>query len=132
MLTEKRTEIKTALEDGAGKPAGFEAYEYVGEVLSAPCACIVPAEPYMRGPSRLDDIPFGRAQLGIDVLLISGREDAAKAAQLQDELIEFAWHELRRVDGIRVTGVSRPGVITVSGAKYIGSVLSIEQLTEEP
>lgn len=130
MLTEKRTEIKTALEGGVDKPTGFRAFEYIGETLTPPCAAIVPAEPYLRPPSAADRIPFGRVRVGIDVLLISARENAAKAARLTDELIEFAHRTLR--DDYDVTGVSRPGVITVSGAKFIGSVLSIEQLTEEP
>lgn len=132
MLTEHRTAIKTALEAGSGKPQGFRAFEYVGESLDPPCAAIVPAEPYLRAPDANEKIPFRRVVLGIDVLLISSREDAAKAAQLQDDLIEFAYRVLH-VDGdYTVARVSRPGVITVSGSKFVGSVLSIEQLTEEP
>lgn len=130
MLTEIRTEIKTALEADAAKPAGFRAFEYVGESLAPPCAAIVPADPYMRGPSKIDEIPFGRVSVAIDVLLISAREDAATAAELTDDLIEYAYRVL--VESYDVREVSRPGVITVSGAKYIGSVLSITQLTEEP
>lgn len=132
MLTEKRTEVKTALEAGVGKPTGFKAFEYIGETLTPPCAAIVPAEPYLQPPAATEKVPFRKVQVGIDVLLISAREDAAKAAKLTDELIEFAYRVLH-VDGeYSVRRVSRPGVITVSGAKYIGSVLSIEQLTEEP
>lgn len=130
MLTEKRTEIKTALEGGAGKPAGFRAFEYIGEALEPPCAAIVPAEPYIRPPSALDKIPFRHVQVGIDVLLISARDNAAKAAQSTDDLIEYAYRVLNPQFTVR--SVSRPGVVTVSGAKFIGSVLSIEQLTEEP
>ena len=132
MLTEKRTEIKTALEAGAEKPAGFRAFEYIGETLEPPCAAIVPAEPYIRPPSATEGVPWRQVQVGIDVLLISAREDAAKAAQLTDDLIEYAYRVLHVQGEFSVRGVSRPGVITVSGAKYIGSVLSIEQLTEEP
>lgn len=129
MLTEQRTAIKAALEAGADKPAGFKAFEYMGEVLAPPCAAIVPAEPYLRGPDRAEGIPFGRMFLGIDVLLISAREDAKAAARATDELIEYAVGELQPFG---VKRVSRPGVVTISGAKYIGSVVTIEQLTERP
>lgn len=135
MLTEQRTEIKEALEAGVvdgepiAKPVGFKAYEYIGEALGPPCAAIVPAEPYLRRPQRGDGVPFGRLHLGIDVLLISARDDAATAAAATDELIEYAWRVLQPFD---VRSASRPGVVTISGAKFIGSVLKIEQLTEEP
>lgn len=130
MLTELRTAIKTDLEAGDGKPVGFRAFEYVGESLSPPCAAIVPAEPYVRPPSRDEAIPFGQVKVGIDVLLLSASADAATAAAATDELIEFAWRALDRNHDIR--SVSRPGVVTVSGSKFIGSVLSIERTTEEP
>jgi hypothetical protein len=130
VLTEKRTEIKTALDDGEGKPEGFRSFEYIGETLEPPCAAIVPAEPYIRPPSATERVPFRHVQLGIDVLLISARDDQKKAAQATDELIEFAYRVLNPQFTVR--SVSRPGVITISGAKFIGSVLSIEQLTEEP
>lgn len=130
VLAEHRADIKTTLTEADDAPAGFRAFEYVGESLAPPCAAVVPAEPYLRGPSRVDDIPFGRAVVGIDVLLISGREDAKQAAKLADELLEFAWRTLRPKFNVRTA--SRPGIITISGAKFIGSVLTIEQLTEEP
>lgn len=136
MLTEKRTEIKAALEAGIvdgepiEKPVGFRAFEYVGESLVPPCAAVVPAEPYIRPPSQVDGIPWGQVRLGIDVLLLSARLDEKTAAQLIDQVIEYAYRVLN--EGFDVRGVSRPGVVTISGSKYIGSVLTIEQTTKEP
>ena len=131
MLTEQRTAIRQALENGAGKPAGFRAFEYVGETLEPPCAAIVPANPYIQPPQGLGDkTPFRKVQLGIDVLLLSALADAKKAAELTDQLIEYAYAVLRPLYDVK--RVSRPGVVTVSAAKFIGAVLSIEQLTEEP
>lgn len=140
MLTEARTAIKAALEAGvivdgvpdpSTIPAGFKAYEYVGELLAPPCAAVVPAEPYVSKPDGAGTtIPFRRLLLGIDVLLISARDDAAKAAELTDELIEYAYRVLRPSFDVR--RISRPGIVTISGAKFIGSVVTIEQLTEEP
>lgn len=134
MLTEQRAAIKAALESGDDKPTGFRAFEYQGEAYNPPCALVVPADPYVTGPAPGRDIPFRKVQLGIDVLLLVPRNDAKQEAKSIDGLIEYAFRELNAIDGLNVRTVSRPIVLTdkVSGSKFVGSVLSIEQLTEEP
>ena len=132
MLTEARTAVKTDLESGTGKPEGFRAFEYIGESLTPPCAAVVPAEPYLRPPSEVERIPFRHVRVDIDVLLLAARADAKTAAASMDTLIEFAYAALKPSKTRTIRSVSRPGVITVSGSKFIGSVLKIEELTEEP
>lgn len=111
--------------------AGIKALGYVGEVITPPCALVVPAEPYLRKPAAGAGIPFRRVKVGIDVLLLVPRDGGAKAAaELIDDLIEDAYRALNPNHDISTA--SRPGVVTVSGSKYLGSVLSIEALSEEP
>lgn len=65
------------------------------------------------------------------MLLLVPREGGEKAAAaLIDDLIEDAYRALNQNHDIKAA--SRPGVVTVSGSKYVGSVLSIEALAEEP
>lgn len=136
MLTEKRDAIKHDLEtvpddwDGPPKPAGFRAFEYVGETITPPCAAVIPAEPYLQYPDGNAKIPFRHVRLRIDVLLLSTRETSKTAAALTDQLIE--WASARLSPNYDITAVSRPGVVTISGSKFVGSVLSIEELTEAP
>lgn len=130
MLTELRTEINDALKAGENMPAGFTTYEYVAEGVTPPCGVVVPAQSYIRKPGpQYPDIPFGHVGVGIDVLLLTTREAAKTEAALADQIIEASLRALRKY---RIIGVSQPGVVTLSGSKFIGSVLSIEEITEEP
>lgn len=111
--------------------AGIKALDYIGEVITPPCALVVPSEPYVQAPGEGRPIPFRRVGVGLDVLLLVPREGGAKAAaDLIDDLIEDAFRALKTKHTLG--SVSRPGVVTISGSKYVGSVLSIEALAEEP
>lgn len=125
MLTEKRAAVKEDLVAGDVK-----ALDYLGEAITPPCAVVVPGEPYMRAPGEGRPIPFGRVQVGIDVLLLVPRGEKKTEAKAIDDLIEASYRALNTNHTIRT--VSRPGVVTVSGSKFVGSVLSIEALAEEP
>lgn len=125
MLTELRTSITDALEG-----AGIKAFGYVGEALSPPCAVVVPSNPYFRRPDGTRAIPFRKVLVGVDVLLLVPRGDAKAEAKAIDDLLESAYRALNPNHDIGTA--ARPGVVTVSGSKFIGSVLSIEALTEEP
>lgn len=109
---------------------GVKALGYLGEAVTPPCALVIPAEPYVRRPDGTRPIPFRKCLIGVDVLLVVARTEASKTAQAIDELIEQAYAALKPNHTIGT--VSRPGVITISGSKFVGSVLSIEALTEEP
>ena len=126
MLTEIRGDVAAKLNE-----AGVRAVEYVGETITPPCAAVVPAQPYMRWPTPGSrDIPFGHVNVGIDVLLVSHRESNKKAAVLVDRMIEDAVGALS--PHYDLTRVSQPGRVELSGAKFIGAVITIEHTTEEP
>lgn len=126
MLTALRVRVSDALKAG-----DVPAFEYVGEAINPPCAAVVPAEPYMRWQNGDRTVPFGHVAVGVDVLLLAATQTAKGAAAAVDALIEEALAALDAAD-ITPTSVSRPGVVTLSGSKFIGSVLSIEEITEEP
>lgn len=123
MLTELRGDVKTALANAGGMPAGFKALEYIGESITTPCAVVVPGQPYIEYPNGDGTLTFGGRRVNVDVLLLTSREAAKTAANLADQLIEAAMSAL---DGeFDVKAVSRPGVVRHSGSKFIGSVLTI-------
>lgn len=127
MLAELRASIKADLIAGDVK-----ALDYLGEEITPPCALVVPGEPYLQRPNGDERIPFRKVRASVDVMLLVSRETGAKsAAKAIDELIEAAYAALKHNHTIR--SASRPGVVTtVSGSKFVGSVLSIEALAEEP
>ncbi len=94
-----------------------------------PCAAVVPHQPYLRWPRPGEQIPFGHLVVSIDVLLIAGRETSKKVADQMDKLI---WDAAKALDDYDTTQVSSPGVVTLNSAKFIGSVLTIEETTREP
>ena len=124
-LTQLRVAAADALEG-----AGVRAAEYLGETLSPPCAVVVPGRPYTRGPGpTAPGVPFGHRQVRLDVLLLTTRDGAKSDARRIDDLIETACAALDEYD---ITEVSQPGVVTHSGAKFIGSVITIEEVTKGP
>lgn len=125
-------QVRTITRD-ALKAAGITSFEYVGEAFTPPCAVVVPGEPYFSRPDGTGRVPFRTVQVGVDVLLLVPRSDAKTEAQAIDDLINSAYAALKPIDDITIRAVSRPRVVTtVSGSKYVGSVLSIEALAEEP
>lgn len=124
-----RTLTRDALKD-----AGITSFEYVGEAFTPPCAVVVPGEPYFTRPTGDGRIPFRKVKVGVDVMLLVPRSDAKTEAAAIDDLINSAYAALKPIDDINIRAVSRPRVVVipVSGSKYVGSVLSIEALAEEP
>lgn len=127
MLAELRKAVRDDLAAGDVK-----AFDYLGEALTPPCAVVVPAEPYLRTPKGApgEPVPFRKVLAGIDVLLLVPRGEAKAEAAAMDQLVESAYVALKQ--NHEIGAVSRPGVVTVSGSKFVGSVLSIEALAEEP
>lgn len=125
---EARTKTRDAL-----KAAGLTSFEYVGEAFTPPCAVVVPGEPYIVRPSGDGRIPFRKVQVGVDVMLLVPRGEAKTEAAAIDTLIDRAYEALKGVDDITIRAVSRPRIVTTdTGSKFVGSVLSIEALAEEP
>lgn len=126
-------EVRTRARD-ALKAAGIASFEYVGEALTPPCAVVVPGEPYFTRRSVDASIPFRKVRVGADVLLLVPRGEAKAEADAMDDLIQRAYAALNPLDDLAIGTVSRPGVITIrtSGSKFVGSVISIEALAEEP
>lgn len=125
MLTALRTEVASLLE-----AAEIRAVEYVGETITPPCAVVVPGQPYLVWPTRSNGVPFGQVQVNVDVLLLVTESTAAKsAAERIDQLVEDA---LGALDELDVVSATRPGVVTLRGAKFVGASLTIQQITEEP
>jgi len=123
-LTSLRTDVAADL-----VAAGVKAVEYVGETITPPCAVVVPGQPYIVEPSRTNDVPFGHVLVRVDVLLLVAREAAKSAAERIDQLVETAYAALGEHD---ITQVSRPGLVTLNGAKFVGSTITIEEVTEAP
>ena len=105
---------------------GVKAAEYIGETVRAPGACVVPADPYIEPGGRGTDLPFGMSAVALDVLVVSGLMTAKKQAKAMDDLIEEALTALDEGE-YDVRSVSRPGVITLKGAKYLASVIRVEE-----
>ena len=128
-LTALRVGITTALKNG-----GMRSFEYLGETLNPPCTAVVPADPYVRWPNGDGRLAFGQVLVGVDVLLLAGTEAAKSTAALLDNMITQAISILRPDTGrsFDVTAVSRPRVVTYSASKFVGAVLTIEEVTEEP
>lgn len=124
MLTELRTDIATKLTS-----AGVKAIEYVGDAITPPCAAVVPAQPYLEWQSGRDGVPYGHVVAVIDVLLLAGRETSKTVAAAIDQMAESA---IEALDDYDIRRLSQPGVVTLKGAKFIGAVLTIEELTKEP
>ena len=123
-LTSLRTDVAADL-----TAAGVRSVEYVGETITPPCAVVVPGQPYIVQPSRSNGIPFGHVLVRVDVLLLVGNEAARSAAERIDQLVETAYAALEDRD---VTQVSRPGIVPLNGAKFVGSTITIEDVTEAP
>jgi hypothetical protein len=119
MLTEFREGIATALTAG-----GVKAASYVGELVTPPCAVVVPSEPYMELMPRQERVPFGTYQIAVDVLVISGLSTAKTQAAGMDDLLEKALAAID--DKYDVQSVTRPGVITLKGAKHLASTIRVE------
>lgn len=128
MLTEARQAVADDLEAG-----GIVARPYTSEVLSPPCAFVVPGQPYLDDKSGRVDVSFTGTLLRLDVLLLVGEADPAPQASTVDELVERAFGLLdQRQDVVRVT---RPGVIQPDPTRedrYVGAVLSLETITDRP
>jgi hypothetical protein len=120
VLTQFRAGVAEALEGG-----GVKAKEYVGELVTPPCAVVVPSEPYLELMPAQQRVPFGTYRLAVDVLVISGLSTAKTQADAMDALLEKA---LTALDAeYDVQSVTRPGVITLKGAKYLASTIRVEE-----
>lgn len=124
-LTADRAAIAAELTAG-----GVRAFEYVDTVVEPPCAVVVPGQPFLDvpGPSRTD-VGFGCMLETIDVLVLAQRDVNRESAQQMDDLIVDALTALTDRDVVRV---SRPDVVTLNGVKYLGSVLTIEEIRRAP
>lgn len=122
-------ELRPGIEE-ALKAADFRTTSYIGEALSPPCACVIPGTPYMAWVPPSREIPFGCIVARIDVLLVSHREAAKKSAALIEEQILKAVKALQEDYDIKT--VSQPRVVTLSGAKFVAAVLTIEETVKEP
>lgn len=124
MLTELREGIAADL-----VAAGVRAVEYTSSALTPPVAAVVPAQPYLSWGD--EGLTFGRdVRVRVDVLLISHETGSGKTdASLVDRLIESAVSALSERGPVRV---SRPGIFTYNGTRYMGAVLSLEHDTAEP
>lgn len=122
MLTQLRLDVSEALVAG-----GLKSAEYVAETITPPIAVVVPGAPYI--VTSGEGVPFGHVRVRHDVLLVSHRGANKKAAALIDSMIETALAALNDYD---VTDVAQPGLVELSGSKFMGSVVSIEQIVKEP
>lgn len=124
MLTDLRVEIAEALD-----AAGIKAVEYIGETITPPCAVVVPGQPYLVWPTRSNGVPFGSVQVNVDVLLLVTESTAAKSAASRiDDLVVNAVETLDDREQYDVVSATRPGVVTLRGAKYVGASLSMQKL----
>lgn len=125
MLTELRLAIANELKAG-----GFErAYEYVADTITPPCAVVVPGQPYVEQRPGTQGFTFGELSVTVDVLLVAARDINKKNAAKVDDLVELGLAALKDREVVRV---SRPDIATLSGIKYLGSVLTINETTEAP
>ena len=105
---------------------GVKAAHYIGESVPAPGACVVPADPYLEPGGPGTDLPFGMVSVALDVLVVSGLMTAEKQADAMDELLDKALTALNE-GNFDVRSVTRPGVITLKGSKYLASVIRVEE-----
>lgn len=132
-LTERRQTIADELD-----AAGIVARPYTSDVLTPPCAFVVPGQPYLNSTSDRADVMVGEVLVTLDVLLLVGEADPAPSANAIDQLVGLAfavldqWHH--------VTRVTRPGVVTpdpdpdpdAERTSYVGAVLTIETVIDRP
>lgn len=128
METRSAQELRDAI--GADlTTAGISTRPYTSENVEAPCAAVVPSQPYLRKPTGDEMSVFGVTRVGFDVLLLSPIVEAKKTAQLADDLLSQAWAALAPW---KPREASQPAEIELSGSKFMGSVITIEHDTKEP
>lgn len=103
----------------------IKAVDYTSEVITPPGAAVVPGQPYLTWGD--DRVAFAApVTLHLDVLLIVARDVGKRQATQADQLIGKAVQALLDAE-YDVTAVSQPDVVTLSGAKFMGSVITVEQ-----
>lgn len=119
-LKEIRAGIAEALKDS---DAGLKSIPYVSENITPPCTIVVPGRPYLA--SSGPDLSFGFTRVRHDVLIVGARDGAKRDADAIDDLIDMAWSALEEAD-YDAAEATRPDVVTLSGAKFLASVISIQ------
>lgn len=122
MLTELLAGVVADLEAG-----DVRAVDYMTETPTPSSAIVTPGQPFIVAAGN--GIPFGHQLVRIDVLLLVTREAAKTAAERMLSLVESAQAALTERDVVQVT---RPGLVTLNAAKFIGCVVTIEVTTEAP
>lgn len=113
MLSDIRQEIVAELE-----AVGLHAIDYNENKFVPPIAVVIPADPYL---TRVDDT-FGSMTANFAVLLIGTKGTAKVQAEYIDTMILKAVNAL----GDSLIEVGQPGVVTVNGADYFGTELTLE------
>jgi len=109
-LTAIRTEVRDLI-----VAAGIKSQEYTAEALVPPVAVVVPGEPYLSPSST-----FGAHDVNLQVLLIGGKGTNKTVTAQLDAMTETVIEALREWD---LANVAQPGLLTVNGARYLGTVL---------
>lgn len=135
MLAELRLDLVTALEG-----AGIASVEYTSAALRPPVAAVVPGQPYMSWGEQTNEalVFLEPVRVRHDVLvLIAPAGSGAQDAESIDTQLDKAVAALNGADGIRITRVTQPGVLSLkqrdgSRTEYLGAVIQTQQDTKNP
>lgn len=126
MIAELRTALVADLVTGSGgnaSPIGVPVKEaWPSKVLNPPVVYVVPPQdrPYVTaGPN------FGQWTVAVDLVILSGRADAADALAELEQLVEIAL--ANTVDWTLAGGVDSPSTITVNGTECLGTTLHLSK-----
>lgn len=126
-LKELRAEIATAI---TGADASLKSIPYVSENITPPVAVVVPGRPYLsQRQDVIEPLTFGATRVRHDVLLVLARDGAKRDADAMDDLLDKAWAALDELDHDGIEA-ARPDVVTLSGSKFLASVITIQHDTK--
>lgn len=106
--------------------AGVPAWAFVPERITPPGAVVLPDEPYIADD---DATMCGTFRVRLRVCVLAGLAGNELAADKLDGLIVAAVTELD-AGGFEALTVHEPAEVELNGATYLGTVISLQALTE--
>lgn len=109
--------------------AGVPAWAFVPERITPPAAVVLPDHPYVSGDEADGLTMCGNFRVRLRVNVLAGPGTNELTADNLDELVVQAVNELDR-GGFATLTVSEPAEVELNGAAYLGTVISLEAITD--